>query len=424
MTSLKTLCTDNDHRQITILHTPQYTCTQLAATTLKQLTHKSTKTTTPSLPSDPCKQHAITIVIFCICSDNRIPKDLEDWMNQALTTQHVFLCILGDYDDDNGASWKIMTDETINIIRRHNQNLPIASLAIDTPIIDHAAQAEKIMHLVLNHHNDKTLSKTTPREPKSTPAHIPNTPAFIDNAYAKIAARYINGPLRLEKITIDNIQGLKLELSDQNPYPRSTLNTQNEEALKEFINAIANLPDIIALKIPFADMQYWPEVENTSFYSQLLKLDLRGNQLQDFTFLSQFTQLKRLNIAANHLKTLPKEVYAIKSLRRLYAYKNSIDHLDDRIAHLKNLTKLSMYRNLLTSIPETLTQCHKLAHINIGANPIKTLPKSIIHMQALKKLILRNCRLQAIPNALRQKHTIEVDMTKNCLVTQEVIHTT
>ena len=99
-------------------------------------------------------------------------------------------------------------------------------------------------------------------------------------------------------------------------------------------------------------------------------LDLRGNQLTDFSFLEGLINLTKLNLANNNLTsfTLPE---GLTSLTELRLGKNNLMSLNLPDG-LTSLTTLYLYDNNLTSLtlPEGLTS---LTDLDLGDNDLRRL---------------------------------------------------
>ena len=108
----------------------------------------------------------------------------------------------------------------------------------------------------------------------------------------------------------------------------------------------------------------------------------------------------RLNLSYFKLKTVPKQVFELKSLERLNLSRTKITTLPKQINQLKSLKYLNLSRNKLTNLPESIGNLDQLKDLNVGYNLLKSLPNSIPNLKSLQTLILNHNEFKIFPNVI------------------------
>ncbi len=362
-------------------------------------------------------KESLQVLVFSIVQDNRIPTYIEDWIENKALNENSFICLLGDFDFENNDFGQNIILETIKQLKMKIKNTQFNFICIDTPIRDYLDTAEKVISSMLDfsQYNSKpphSIYKSISKIKKKCISE--NHPIFANRYWIKLVSLLKAKPY-IELLHESSNKEIFIELTDRQDYPRSLIEGHNQIMLREIWLCIEKIPYLVDFRIPYAGINQWPNVSTPRLYSSLLRLDLRCNNIKNYKFLKKFKNLKKLNLAANNLYALPKEIFCLKSLKIIFAYKNSISTIDPKISTLINLRKLSMYRNLLESIPMEISHCLQLQYINLGANPIKNLPESIKQMKNLDYLSLRNCKLKKIPRFLDEIKCLNLNIEKNFL---------
>lgn len=158
--------------------------------------------------------------------------------------------------------------------------------------------------------------------------------------------------------------------------------------------------------------------------TELLELQVSNNNLYELPedFLGRLTKLERLGLAGNRLRSLPKSVGGLKSLRGIWAHGNCLKTLPEEIrgceslrnlvvggnrlrelpggiSMLKNLEELSAPGNQLSKLPE-LGSMPLLREIDLHGNLIEELPEDLKGLRALETFSLQGNRLSSIPQSL------------------------
>ncbi|KAL8937878.1 MAG: hypothetical protein Q9216_004204 [Gyalolechia sp. 2 TL-2023] len=81
------------------------------------------------------------------------------------------------------------------------------------------------------------------------------------------------------------------------------------------------------------------------------------------------TSMQYLNLRQNNLKTFPREICHIKSLKTLHLSLNEIDDIPSNLGNLSNLEFLNVVCNKLTSLPPVLAHMSKLHTVYAHGNP-------------------------------------------------------
>ncbi|MDR0373114.1 MAG: leucine-rich repeat domain-containing protein [Nitrososphaerota archaeon] len=116
-----------------------------------------------------------------------------------------------------------------------------------------------------------------------------------------------------------------------------------------------------------------------SNFIQLKYLDLSYNNLENLpNELQKLTNLQTLNIAGNRLGSLPDWIQKLTNLQTLNTSYNNLGALPDWIQKLTNLQTLNIDGNNLGALPDGIQKLTNLRTLNIGRNNFQTLPPSLL----------------------------------------------
>lgn len=121
-------------------------------------------------------------------------------------------------------------------------------------------------------------------------------------------------------------------------------------------------------------------------YAKLVSLDLHTCQLERIPSkilerLSLCKDLRRLNLAINHLTEIPPEIGLLSQLQWLNLNDNQITHLPDTISSLTHLVKLGLVQNQLKILPPFMfLHMLELQKLDIRRNQLKYMPPSILSL--------------------------------------------
>ena len=140
--------------------------------------------------------------------------------------------------------------------------------------------------------------------------------------------------------------------------------------------------------------------------TNLTRLYLCSNQIKlPFTeILSKknevLIKLKELDLSGNGLEFLPTEICALKSLIKLRLCLNKLEAIPEGFEKLKNLKQIDLHKNQLSSLPEAIGEMDNLAEINLSQNQLLFLPASIGKLKNIDKLELSFNHLIEIPSEI------------------------
>lgn len=92
--------------------------------------------------------------------------------------------------------------------------------------------------------------------------------------------------------------------------------------------------------------------------------------------LWELTELQKLNLSLNVLRSVPSSLGLLQNLVVLNLWGNQLTSLPPEIGQLRNLKVLFAYRNRLSEVPEELGCCTKLEVLSLANNQLTGLPPS------------------------------------------------
>ncbi|TMM45382.1 leucine-rich repeat domain-containing protein [Colwellia ponticola] len=317
--------------------------------------------------------HLQDLIIFSICSDERLPDGLEEHLQSEKRPLH--LLIVGDFmalpppTDESPASYEaiklILTNSEVKQINvgwvngadigpNLYQNMKWHAFHLPQNIPDE----KKDISLI----NDINFLCSGEREAYLHVCNLLNFPVYVRVKNDKI-------------VTID--------LTDNQLYPRGLTNNLSNKQMLELWRIVSQLRYLKKINACFNALSFLPDF---SYFTQLEKLDLRGNPHLDLYELHTAKSLSSLNISACSLSELPSSINSLPNLKSLLAYKNHITDISN-IRFPKSIERISLYRNQISNKTLELGHCDKLQEVNLGANPI--LNMTLVTSPHLRTLQLR-----------------------------------
>lgn len=130
--------------------------------------------------------------------------------------------------------------------------------------------------------------------------------------------------------------------------------------------------------------------------SNLLKLSVASNAINDVSNIHLCTELTHLNLMRNNLKALPATIERLTNLIRLEVANNSLTMLPPEISNLRLLKTLNLECNQLTELPVEFGRldCRSL---NLSNNKFTVFPSCIVDMRNLRRLSINYNEIGVLP---------------------------
>jgi internalin A len=126
---------------------------------------------------------------------------------------------------------------------------------------------------------------------------------------------------------------------------------------------------------------------------------------------------KELNLSAQGLTEIPREVFQLQNLTQLFLFNNQIVEIPDVIAQLQNLTSLSLFNNQIVEIPDAIAQLQNLTKLDLRNNRIVKIPDAIAQLQNLTSLDISCNQIVEIPDVIAQLQNLtKLDLHNNRIV--------
>jgi Leucine-rich repeat (LRR) protein len=147
---------------------------------------------------------------------------------------------------------------------------------------------------------------------------------------------------------------------------------------------------------------FYAEIDNRHF-DNIENLSLGKKKFKSLPKeIWQLTNLTKLYLHENLLVILPKEIGKLTNLTELILSKNSINSLPKEIGELTNLTELRLGDNSLTELPKEIWQLTNLTELSLYGNPLDSLPKEIGKLTNLMVLMCGGNSLTGLPKEIGQ----------------------
>lgn len=100
------------------------------------------------------------------------------------------------------------------------------------------------------------------------------------------------------------------------------------------------------------------------------------------------------------LKSIPKDIYKLKKLKKLRLSNNYITVIDKEISNLKDLEELIFYNNSLSKLPPEFKELKKLRKLDLNGNQFKAIPNVVCNLDSLKSLFMLGNHIKAYPECI------------------------
>ncbi|XP_059496398.1 leucine-rich repeat-containing protein 20 isoform X2 [Stegostoma tigrinum] len=119
-------------------------------------------------------------------------------------------------------------------------------------------------------------------------------------------------------------------------------------------------------------------------------ISLENNELKFISgeFMTNFNQLRELNLAGNYLKQLPDEVKSLTHLTSINLARNKFPVFPQQLTELTTLETINLEGNQIAEIPvERLASMPSLKSLNMKSNPLscdnETTEQSVLKFELL-----------------------------------------
>lgn len=170
---------------------------------------------------------------------------------------------------------------------------------------------------------------------------------------------------------------------------QQTIMLYGTDSIPEWISNFKNLKFLCAM--PSAHIKAIPQqIGNIPQLENLVLLESRLSEIPKS--FKKLNNLKHLNLVGDgkcafpndianldsvesiflaNFSKIPEEIFAIKSLKRLYLFRNNITSIPESIKNLVNLEELNLEGNPIYELPSVVFELPKLANISVDKDNIK-----------------------------------------------------
>ena len=135
------------------------------------------------------------------------------------------------------------------------------------------------------------------------------------------------------------------------------------------------------------------------------------NQFQDYCEYKKFQDPKHINLDGWNLKSIPEEIFELRTLKSLSLEFNQLTEIPDEISNLTSLTRLYLNYNSLERLSESIGRLSSLKSLSVIHNNISHLPKSLKDLENLKHIYVMGTNITQAPNFLKNAELDEFNKT-------------
>jgi len=197
-----------------------------------------------------------------------------------------------------------------------------------------------------------------------------SSPSSRDIITTKVENAYKTGVLNLAKLEIKSNSQVWTAISSPELSVKIKVLDLSCNPLKSLPLHIALLEHIKSLHLSKCCLQRIP---NLSMLSELKKLDLDNNDLEETTIVQLPISLISLNLSFNHIICYPEALHVLSNLQVLDISSNRLENVEF-IGYLSALVTLNLDNNQLVDLPDTFEYLRSIKKISVKNNLF--IPKS------------------------------------------------
>ncbi len=156
------------------------------------------------------------------------------------------------------------------------------------------------------------------------------------------------------------------------------------------------------------------EAQRTAKFILSKKYDLNENEinlnrtkLKDFSPLTSFSNLQKLNLEENKLHNIDKSISYLTLLKHLNLSKNKLEKIPNSIKHLNKLETLNIENNKISKIEVNQNDLQNLKNLNLSFNNIQIINKEINNLLKIQNLNLSLNKIEEIPDYISSLKNLE-----------------
>ena len=153
--------------------------------------------------------------------------------------------------------------------------------------------------------------------------------------------------------------------------------------VSSYSSSRAPSPAAQRLSLEDQSLRSFPEdLERRVCEEGITELYLARNRLSPLPpTIATFRGLRKLDVSANGLVELPKELCELNALEVLLVKRNSLKCLPDSFQLLRQLRELNVSGNHLEKFPPQILSLVKLEVLHLGGNRLRSVPHSVGWLQ-------------------------------------------
>jgi Leucine-rich repeat (LRR) protein len=137
--------------------------------------------------------------------------------------------------------------------------------------------------------------------------------------------------------------------------------------------------------------------------------------------ISQYTNLKYLELCRIPIRTVPQEISNLKNLEYIHNIDGYLTSIPSAVGYLTRLKYLSLSSNRITVIADSFGNLQNLEELDLSFNPLTDFPPVILKLNKLKILSILGTQISRLPDEIKNMPSLEELDIRNTQITQDEI---
>lgn len=146
----------------------------------------------------------------------------------------------------------------------------------------------------------------------------------------------------------------------------------------------------------------------------VIKVDLcagnygfKGDTLALLEEISQYKNLKYLELCRLPIRTIPTQISNLKKLEYIHNIDGALTSIPASMGGLTGLKHLSLSSNRIVAIADSFANLQNLEELDLSFNPLSDFPLVILKLYNLKRLSILGTQISSLPDEIKDMPALE-----------------